>query len=99
MKRVAVIWRQSAPVRKATWNLLMLIFSIFTAIAAGWENWRAFRRYVTGSRWANILTLQAYRTAARFLKKPPDPIMSYRPIQRTLQTFEGISPYGLHWIS
>src|SRR5882724_6169873 len=50
----------------------MPTFSIFSVIAVGWENWRAFRPYVTGLRWANILTLRVCRIAARFLKKPPD---------------------------
>src|SRR5438477_177851 len=50
----------------------MPTFSTFTVIAGGPGNWRAFRRYVTGLRWANILTLRVCRIAARFLKKPPD---------------------------
>ena len=66
----------------------MPTFSIFSVIAVGCENWRAFRPCVTGLRWANILTLRVCRIAARFLKKQPDwghgVIV---PIQRTLQTF------------
>ena len=58
---VVVFWRESAPVPKATWNMLMLTSFAFNANAVGFSNCRASQRCVIGSSWANSSTSDVCR--------------------------------------